>query len=101
MNSVNNYFYKLDRAGIGKNYIATLTESETKTIMNIFADHAGVIIDPFGVGLSNRSRIVPTMYGIRISPRQSPVYQPMSIYGPTLVVYPSQAIHTTWWQFEY
>jgi len=79
-----------------KNYIATLTENETKTIMNIFADHTGVIIDPFGIGSTH-----PGMYGIRISPRQSPVYQPMSIYGPTLVVYPSQAIHTTWWQFEY
>jgi len=45
--------------------------------MNIFADHTGVIIDPFGVGLSNGSRIVPDMYGIRISPRQSPVYQPV------------------------
>jgi hypothetical protein len=45
--------------------------------MNIFADHAGVMIDPFGIGLSNRSRIIPDMYGIRISPRQSPVYQPV------------------------
>jgi len=54
-----------------------LTESETKTTMNIFADHAGVMIDPFGMGLSNRSRIIPDMYGIRISPRQSPVYQPV------------------------
>jgi hypothetical protein len=45
--------------------------------MNIFADHTGVIIDPFAVGLSNRSRIVPDMNGIRISPRQSPVYQPV------------------------
>jgi len=41
--------------------------------MNIFADHTGVIIDPFAVGLSNRS----SMNGIRISPRQSPVYQPV------------------------
>jgi hypothetical protein len=40
--------------------------------MNIFADNAGVIIDPFGIGSTN-----PGMYGIRISPRQSPVYQPM------------------------
>lgn len=23
-----------------------------------------------------------------------------SIYGPTLIVHPSKAIHTTWWQFE-
>ncbi|CAF0737531.1 unnamed protein product [Adineta steineri] len=96
LTNINHTFYKFDRAGIGKNYIATLTEKETKTIMNIFADHSGVIIDPFGVESSNHS-----MYGIRISPRQSPVYQPMSIYGPTLVVHPSQAIHTTWWQFEY
>jgi len=73
-----------------------LTESETKTTMNIFADHAGIIIDPFTVSITT-----PNMRGIRISPRQSPVYQPMSIYGPTLVVYPSRAIHTTWWQFEY
>jgi len=98
LTNMTNYFYKLDRAGIGKNYIATLTESDTKTTLNIFADHAGVIIDPFGVAFTNR---LPDKRGIRISPRQSPVYQTMSVYGPTLVVYPSQAIHTTWWQFEY
>ena len=90
LTNVKNYFYKFDHAGIGKNYIARyglenkfnilpffsyvifrLTESETKTIMNIFADHTGVIIDPFGV---NR---LPNNQGIRISPRQSPVYQSM------------------------
>jgi hypothetical protein len=63
-----------------------LSERETKTTMNIFADHAGLIIDPFGIGLSNRNKITSDMYGIRL---------------PTLVVYPSQGIHTTWWQFEY
>ena len=45
--------------------------------MNIFADHTGVIIDPFGIGLSNKANVVGNMSGIRISPRQSPVYQPM------------------------
>jgi hypothetical protein len=39
--------------------------------MNIFADHSDIIIDPFGV---NRGS---DMYGICISPRQSPVYQLM------------------------
>jgi hypothetical protein len=42
--------------------------------LNIFADHTGVIIDPFGVAFTNR---LPDKRGIRISPRQSPVYQPM------------------------
>ncbi|CAF4344895.1 unnamed protein product [Rotaria sp. Silwood2] len=98
---VNNYFYKLDRVGIGKNFIATLTENETKTKLNIFADHSGIMIDPSGLGSSDPNITTPDMHGIRISPRQSPVFQTMSIYGPTLIVYPSQAIHTTWWQFEY
>jgi len=103
--NVNHYFYKLDRAGIGKNHIATLFESETKTTMHVFTDHTGVVIDPFGVGVTNKNiahvTTVPDIRGVRISPRQSPNYQPMSIYGPTLIIYPSQAIHTTWWQFEY
>lgn len=43
--------------------------------MNIFADHTGVIIDPFGVESSNHSTMESVMHGIRISPRQSPVYQ--------------------------
>ncbi|CAF0835226.1 unnamed protein product [Rotaria sordida] len=101
LTDINNYFYKLDRVGIGKNFIATLMENETKTKLNIFADHSGITIDPFIVGSSDRNITIPDMYGIRISPRQSPVFQTMSIYGPTIVVYPSQAIHTTWWQFEY
>ncbi len=50
-----------------------LTESETKTILNIFADHEGMIIDPFGI----RGKLTADMYGIRISPKQSPVYQLM------------------------
>ena len=50
-----------------------LIENETKTTMNIFADHTGVVIDPFAIGFSNHSE----MYGVRISPRQSPVYQPV------------------------
>lgn len=91
---VNKYFYKFNQSGIGKNYIATLAENETQTTVRIFADHTGVVLDPFGLGLSNTS-------GIRISPKQSAFFQQRSIYGPTLVVYPSQAIHTTWWQFEY
>ncbi|CAF1204011.1 unnamed protein product [Adineta ricciae] len=105
LTNANNYFYKLDRAGIGKNYIATLTESETKTTMHVFSDHAGVRIDPLGVGVSNQglnpATATPDMRGVRISPRQSPIYQSSSIYGPISVVSPSQAIHTTWWQFQY
>lgn len=98
LKNITNYFYKFNRAGIGKNFIATyvlqnnllfyyisyeffflcrLTESETKTTMNIFADHTGVIIDPSAVGLSNRNTTLSDMFGIRISPRQSPVYQPV------------------------
>ncbi|CAF3465983.1 unnamed protein product [Rotaria sp. Silwood1] len=101
LTDVKGYFYKVDRAGIGKNLIATLTENETKTKLNIYADHSGIIIDSSGIGLSDPNITIFDMYGIRISPRQSPVVQIMSIYGPTLVAYPSQAIHTTWWQFEY
>ena len=52
-----------------------LTESETKTTMNMFADHTGVIIDPFGTTSANLSQVVSDMYGIRISPKQSPFYQ--------------------------
>ncbi|CAF4759543.1 unnamed protein product, partial [Rotaria magnacalcarata] len=47
------------------------------------------------------NKTISDIYGIRISPRQSPVYETVSNYGPTLIVYPSQAIHTTWWRFEY
>lgn len=105
LTNINNYFYKLDRAGLGKNYIATLSESETKTIVHVFSDHTGLVVDPFGDGISN-----PTIHhvstnrdvrGVRISPRQSPIYETSSIYGPTLVEYPSQAIHSTWWQIQY
>lgn len=76
--NVHNYFYKLNRTGLGKNHVATyvssslarsssisflsLTESETKTTMHIFADHTGLMIDP-----KNLSELT----GIRLSPRQS------------------------------
>lgn len=105
LTNANNYFYKFHRAGIGKNYIATLSENEKKTRLHVFSDHAGVRIDPFGVGVNNQdvnhATTTPDMRGVRISPRQSPVYEPSPIYGPIRVVYPSQAIHTTWWSFEY
>jgi len=105
LSNVHNYFYKLDQAGIGKNYIATLFESDTKTALHLFSDHAGIVIDPFGVGVSNENiphaTTIPDLRGVRISPRQSPKYEPMPLYGPTLLTYPSQAIHTTWWQFRY
>ena len=49
--------------------------------MRLFSDHTGVIIDPFGVGILtrniNRATTISNIHGIRISPRQSPVYQPM------------------------
>jgi hypothetical protein len=97
LSNVNNYFYTFNQAGIGKNYIATyvpsknkiykkffsfrLSESETKTTMHLFSDHAGVMIDPFGVGVSNENihhvTNIPDIRGVRISPRQSPNYQPM------------------------
>lgn len=44
--------------------------------MRVFSDNVGVIIDPFGVGLSTQNTTQPEMRGIRISPRQSPNYQP-------------------------
>lgn len=56
-----------------------LSESETKTTMHIFADHAGVMIDPFGLGVSNENihhiTTTPDMRGVRISPKQSPIYE--------------------------
>jgi hypothetical protein len=58
-----------------------LFESETKTTLNIFSDHTGVMIDPFGVGPDtdniNYAGSIPKMRGVRLSPRQSPMYQPM------------------------
>ncbi len=49
--------------------------------MHIFSDHAGVVIDPFGVGITNENiphvTTIPDVRGVRISPRQSPMYQPM------------------------
>jgi hypothetical protein len=61
--------------------VLRLSESETKTTMHVFSDNSGVMIDPFGVGLSNQNVIhattIPDVRGVRISPRQSPVYQPM------------------------
>ncbi|CAF3855183.1 unnamed protein product [Rotaria magnacalcarata] len=101
LKEINNYFFKIDQPGIGKNYIATLSESETKTKLTIFADHHGIMIDTSVVTSANTNKTISDIYGIRISPRQSPVYETVSNYGPTLIVYPSQAIHTTWWRFEY
>ena len=58
-----------------------LFENETKTRMRLFSDHMGVIIDRLSVGQSNENvdhaTAVFNMHGVRISPRQSPVYQPM------------------------
>lgn len=48
--------------------IFRLAENETQTTVRIFADHTGVVLDPFGLGLSNTS-------GIRISPKQSAFFQ--------------------------
>lgn len=101
LSNVNDYFYKLDRAGIGKNHVATyggfyskifqyedflsfrLFESETKTTMHVFADHAGVVIDPFGMKISHENAAhitaIPDLHGVRISPRQSPSYEPTVI----------------------
>ena len=60
--------------------VSSLTETETKTTMHVFSDHAGVRIDPLGVGVSNQgvnhATATPDMRGVRISPRQSPVYEP-------------------------
>ena len=58
-------------------FLFRLTENETKTKLNIFADHHGIIIDSSGVELSNNNTTISDKYGIRISPRQSPLYQTM------------------------
>lgn len=105
LTNINNYFYAFDRAGLGKNYVATLSESETKTILHIFCDHTGLVIDPFGDGTSSPNIHYAStnrdVRGIRISPRQSPTYNTSRIYGTTFIEYPSQAIHSTWWQIQY
>ncbi len=57
-----------------------LSESETKTTMHVFSDHAGVVIDPFGIATTNENThvtAIPDLHGVRISPRQSPNYEPM------------------------
>lgn len=62
-----------------KSLIFRLSESETKTTMHIFSDHTGVMIDPFGVGISDENirhiTTIPDMRGVRISPKQSPLYE--------------------------
>jgi hypothetical protein len=49
--------------------------------MHIFSDHAGVVIDPFGTAATNRDTphvtAIPDLHGVRISPKQSPNYEPM------------------------
>lgn len=52
-----------------------MTERETKTKLNIFSDHAGIMIDTSSIVLSNDNTTTTELYGIRISPRQSPMYQ--------------------------
>jgi hypothetical protein len=56
-----------------------LTESETKTAVYVFADHAGVIVDSTGVVRAANRANLSDMFGVRISPRQSPSYQPRVI----------------------
>ena len=52
-----------------------LSESETKMNVHLFADHSGLVIDPFGMAMSKEMMSLSEMRGIRLSPRQSPVYQ--------------------------
>ena len=52
-----------------------LTDNETKTKLTIFADHVGMTIDPSGIVAGNENMTISDMQGIRLSPRQSPVYQ--------------------------
>ena len=46
--------------------------------MHVFSDHAGLVIDPFGMKVSNENTphatAIPDLHGVRISPRQSPTY---------------------------
>jgi hypothetical protein len=76
-----------------------LSESETKTTMHVFSDHAGVVIDPFGIATTNENThvtAIPDLHGVRISPRQSPNYEPMVnkkfkiIYRIFVVLFSSQ-----------
>ena len=43
--------------------------------VHLFADHSGLVIDPFGMAMSKEMMSLSEMRGIRLSPRQSPVYQ--------------------------
>jgi hypothetical protein len=74
-------FYSKKKPLIEFLFFCRLFESETKTKMHLFSNHVGVIIDPVGVGMSNQNvnhiTTIPDMRGVRISPRQSPIYQPM------------------------
>lgn len=57
----------------------SLSETETKTILHIFSDHTGLVVDPFGDGTSNpavhHASSNRDVRGVRISPRQSPIRQ--------------------------
>lgn len=101
LKNLSNYFYKFDRAGLGKNFVGTLSESEKGMNLHLFSDHAGLLIDPTGFIRSDPQGNVSETRGIRLSPRQTPSFQARSIFGPAFVVYPSQMIHSTWWQFEF
>lgn len=109
--------------GVMFSIVLSLSETTTKTTLDIFSDQAGLIVDPNGVLTSDGS----DLHGIRISPRQTPSSQQrvsfswqreefcwhfslvmsslicvfQSVYGQSLVIYPSQSIHTTWWQFNF
>lgn len=101
LNNLPNYFYKFDRAGLGKNFVGTLSEREKGMNVHLFSDHVGLVIDPSGFTRSDTSANFSEIRGIRLSPRQTPSFQSRSIFGPSFVVYPSQLIHTTWWQFDF
>jgi len=94
------YFYLLDHVGIGKNFVALLNDKETNTRVKIFSDNSGMFIDPSMILKEEINGTISTINGIRLSPRQSPIYQYNPVFGENRLYYPSQSIHTTWFVFE-
>ncbi|CAF1322474.1 unnamed protein product, partial [Didymodactylos carnosus] len=94
-------FYFTEHYGIGKNFIAELSEKETGTRVRIFGDQAGVYIDPLMKLTEQINGTMLTRNGISIRPRQSPIHQYDPLFGEIRLLKPSHYSHTQWWQFEF
>ncbi|CAF0754186.1 unnamed protein product [Didymodactylos carnosus] len=68
-------FYFINRYGIGKNFIAELSEKETGIHLRIFGDQAGVYIDPLMEFAEQINGTTFIRNSISIRPRQSPIHQ--------------------------